>query len=106
MEESLQDASPPRPEIAVPLAFPNAARSYDASRRSVRFWGHESQFEFTFEVDADALQRLSPHSADDESSLLRAFDANRSRIQTAAGLAHARGRQSIYRLSVTSFDRS
>lgn len=85
------------------IAFPNAARSFDSARRVVRFWGHESQFEFTFQVDADALRRLSPHSADDEASLLRAFDANRARIEAAAGRAHSRGRQTIYHLSAEAF---
>ncbi|MDP2803289.1 MAG: DUF1488 domain-containing protein [Phreatobacter sp.] len=85
------------------IAFPNAARSFDPAKRSIRFWGHESQFEFTFEVDAHALQRLSPQSADDETSLLRAFDANRARIEAAAGLAHSRGRQTVYHLSAAAF---
>ena len=85
------------------LAFPNASRGFDAERRAVRFWGHESQFEFTFYVDADALRRLSPQSADDEASLLRAFDANRPRIEAVAGVAHSRGRQSFYRLAASEF---
>jgi hypothetical protein len=85
------------------LAFPNASRSFDAERRAVRFWGHESQFEFTFYVDADALTRLSPQSASDEASLLRAFDAHRATIEAAAGKAHARGRQSFYRLGTAQF---
>lgn len=85
------------------LAFPNASRSFDAERRAVRFWGHESQFEFTFDIDAAALLRLSPNSTNDETSLLRAFDANRSRIETAAGHAHSRGRQSVYHLPASAF---
>lgn len=85
------------------IAFPNAARSFDAAKRTIRFWGHESQFEFTFDVDAEALRRLSPQSADDEFSLLRIFDANRPRIEAAARLAHSRGRQTIYHLSAAAF---
>ncbi len=85
------------------LAFPNASRSFDAERRAVRFWGHESQFEFTFYIDVDALHRLSPQSTNDEASLLRAFDANRSRIEIAAGHAHSRGRQSFYHLPASAF---
>ncbi|QCK85664.1 DUF1488 domain-containing protein [Phreatobacter aquaticus] len=85
------------------LAFPNASRSYEAERRAIRFWGHESQFEFTFYVDADALHRLDPRGLDDEASLLRTFDANRPRIEKAAGVAHARGKQSFYRLTASEF---
>lgn len=85
------------------LAFPNASRGFDAKRRAVRFWGYDSQFEFTFYVDAEALQRLSPNDNGDEASLLRAFDANRSRIEAAAGVAHSRGRQSFYHLQASAF---
>ncbi len=85
------------------LAFPNASRSLDEERRAIRFWGHQSQFEFTFYLDIEALQRLSPQSGADEASLLRVFDANRGRIEAAAALAHSRGRQSFYRLHASAF---
>jgi hypothetical protein len=80
------------------LAFPNASRSIDPARRAVRFWGHESQFEYTFYVDIEALRRLGADESD-EASLLRTFDANRPRIEAAAGALHGRGRQSFYRLT-------
>jgi uncharacterized protein DUF1488 len=38
------------------LAFPNSSRSYDATRRAVRFWGHDSAMEWSFFVTAEALQ--------------------------------------------------
>lgn len=85
------------------LAFPNASRSFEPARRAVRFWGHESQFEFTFYIDAEALHRLDPRGLDDEASLLRTFDAHRPRIEHAASAAHSRGRQSFYRLSASDF---
>ena len=82
----------------MPLAFPNASRSIDTGRRAVRFWGHESQFEFTFYVDVEALGRLGADESD-EASVLRTFDAHRPRIEAAAGALHSRGRQSFYRLT-------
>jgi len=85
------------------LAFPNASRSFDTTRGAIRFWGYDSAFEFTFYVDADALHRLSPQCADDEASLLRAFDAHRKRIETVAGNVYSRGRQSFYRLAASEF---
>ena len=39
------------------LNFPNQMRSYDASRRAVRFWGHDSAMEASFFVTEDALKR-------------------------------------------------
>lgn len=85
------------------LAFPNASRSLDGPRHAVRFWGHESQFEYTFYVDLAVLERLAPHAATDEASLLRAFDDNRSLMEVAAVRAHARGRQSFYHLQASAF---
>jgi hypothetical protein len=32
------------------LRFPNPTRYYDATRRAVRFWGHDSAMEATFFV--------------------------------------------------------
>jgi hypothetical protein len=37
------------------LAFPNASRGFDAKRRAVRFWGYDSQFEFTFSMSMPRL---------------------------------------------------
>jgi hypothetical protein len=37
------------------LSFPNQSRSYDATRRAVRFWGHDSAMEASFFVTEDAL---------------------------------------------------
>ena len=41
------------------LTFPNPSRSYDATRRAVRFWGYDSSMEASFFVSADALKTLS-----------------------------------------------
>ena len=32
------------------INFPNPSRSYDATRRAVRFWGHDSAMEASFFV--------------------------------------------------------
>ncbi len=40
----------------MPLIFPNPSRAYDATRRAVRFWGHDSAMEASFYVSEDALQ--------------------------------------------------
>jgi hypothetical protein len=42
------------------LSFPNQSRFYDATRRAVRFWGHDSAMEASFFVNADALKRIKP----------------------------------------------
>jgi hypothetical protein len=85
------------------LSFPNLSRAYDATRHSVSFWGHDSWAEITFEVSEDALQRIDPQRDLDEASSLRAFDAHRSRIEHAAGLAYAKRRQNYHRLSASDF---
>jgi hypothetical protein len=86
------------------LQFLNASRSYDARRRAVSFWGHDSAFEIAFHVEEDALRRLSPGVPDDEASLLRSFDANRTRIEGVAGNTYSRNRrQNYHRLSASDF---
>ena len=85
------------------LSFPNASRSYDPTRHSVSFWGYDSAFEIAFHVGEDALQRVSPGAHGDEASLLRAFDANRARIELVAGRAYSRRRQNYLRLSAADF---
>ena len=62
------------------LSFPNQSRFYDATRRAVRFWGHDSAMEASFFVNEDALKRVQSDMRLDEAGLLRAFDLNRERI--------------------------
>ena len=50
------------------LSFPNQSRFYDATRRAVRFWGHDSAMEASFFVNADALKRIKPDMRFDEVS--------------------------------------
>ena len=85
------------------LSFPNQSRFYDATRRAVRFWGHDSAMETVFFVTEDALKRVQPDMRCDEVGLLRAFDANRDLIHAAAARVYARGRRGSYDLVSTDF---
>ncbi|MBB6309093.1 DUF1488 domain-containing protein [Xanthobacter tagetidis] len=87
----------------MPLQFPNTSRVFDPVRRSVTFWGHDSAFEVAFHLDADALNRFSPQSGQDEAASLRTFDTNRLRIECVASGVYARRRQNFYRLSASDF---
>ena len=85
------------------LSFPNQSRSYDATRRAVRFWGHDSAMEASFFVTEDALKRIQPTMRFDEIGLLGAFDANRDLIYAAAAKVYARGRKGSYDLVSADF---
>ncbi len=85
------------------LNFPNQMRSYDASRRAVRFWGHDSAMEASFFVTEDALKRMRPDMRFDEAGLLSAFDANRDLIYAAAVRVYGRGRKGSYDLVGADF---
>ena len=37
------------------VAFPNASRSYDATRVAVRFWGYDQSMEIPFFIGAEVL---------------------------------------------------
>jgi hypothetical protein len=82
------------------LKFPNSSRSYDATRRAVRFWGHDSAMEWSFFVTVEALQRVHPAMVQDEAGMLGAFDSHRDRICAAAARLYARGRKGSYELGV------
>ena len=81
------------------LNFPNRSRSYDATRRAVRFWGYDKSMESSFFVTADALRQIQPDIKPDAVDLLRAFDINRDRIYNIAAKVYARGRRSTYDLN-------
>ena len=85
------------------LHFPNASRVYDATRRAVRFWGHENVIEFPFFVTADALKRVQPDMRLDEAGLLRAFDLNCDAIHKIATKVYARERRGSYVLAAADF---
>ena len=41
------------------IDFPNRCRSYDTTRRAVRFWGYSRCMESSFYVTVDALKQIS-----------------------------------------------
>lgn len=85
------------------LDFPNPSRTFDLTRRAVRFWGYDSAMEWSFFVTEEALKRLQPNLARDEASLLLAFDTNRAKIYSAAKTAFARKRTGSYELAAADF---
>lgn len=72
------------------LIFPNRSRSFDESRRTVRFLGYDGMFEVPFAVQASALLG-SERSGNTEADCLAAFDASRERIYEVAQRVYARG---------------
>jgi Protein of unknown function (DUF1488) len=80
------------------ISFPNPSRSYDMTRRAVRFWGYDSAMETSFFVSEDALKRIQPDMRFDEAGLLSAFDLNRELIYATAAKAYKRGQKGTYDL--------
>jgi hypothetical protein len=80
------------------LNFTNESRSYDATRRAVRFWGYDGSREVSFFVTEDALHRLQPDAGDGEPGLLSAFASHRDRVYAAAARVYARGRKGSYEI--------
>lgn len=82
------------------INFPNRSRSYDATRRAVRFWGYDRSMEASFFLMADALKRIQPNLEFDADELLSAFDTHRDRIYAIAAKVYARGHRGSYDLNV------
>jgi hypothetical protein len=85
------------------IDFPNHSRSYDSTRRAVRFWGSDSAIEVSFFVNEDALTRIQPEASLDESGFLSAFDAKRDLICAAAAKVYVRGSKGSYDLVAANF---
>jgi Protein of unknown function (DUF1488) len=85
------------------LNFPNDSRSFDRTRRAVRFWGYDSSMEASFFVSEAALKGLQPDMRVDEEGMLGTFDCNRDRIYAAAAKVYARGRKGSYDLERSDF---
>lgn len=81
------------------ISFPNQSRSYDATRKAVRFWGYDRSMESSFFVTEDALDRIQPNLRRNAVDLLRAFDVHRERIYAMAAKVYARGRRGSYELN-------
>ena len=85
------------------INFPNPSRSYDATLRAVRFWGHDGAMEASFYVNEDALKRIQPGLRSDEAGLLGAFDSHRDLIHRAAAKVYRRRRKGSYELIPSDF---
>ncbi len=85
------------------LSFPNQSRSFDVTRQAVRFWGYENAMEASFFIAVDALRRLEPSTALDETSFLLAFDHHRDLICSTAARVFARGYKGSYDLFSSDF---
>ena len=85
------------------LNFPNQSRSYDATLRAVRFWGHDGAMEASFYVNEDALKRIQPSMRPDEAGILAAFDLHRDLIHMTAAKVYRRGRKGSYELIPADF---
>jgi hypothetical protein len=85
------------------LIFPNVSRSYDETRKCVRFWGYDGTFEITFLVDVDALSKLQKVTSLTDGAVLSTFDLWRGRIMMVASSAYRGNRQSLYRLAAADF---
>jgi Protein of unknown function (DUF1488) len=85
------------------LNFPNRSRSFDATRRAVRFWGYDSAMEASFFVGGEALKRIAPQMQLDEAGFLDAFDLQRELIYATAAKVYRRGRKGSYDLVPDDF---
>jgi hypothetical protein len=85
------------------LNFPNRSRSFDSTRRAVRFWGYDTAMEASFFITEDALKQVQPDMRFDEAGLLSAFDKNRELIYAIASKVYARGRKGAYDLHSADF---
>jgi hypothetical protein len=85
------------------LNFPNPSRSYDAERRRVRFWAHDSAMEVPLFVKESALLKLDPSTGSDERALLATFDAHRDRINAVADKIYSFDRQVFHVLDASDF---
>jgi hypothetical protein len=85
------------------IDFPNHSRSYDKTRRAVRFWGYDSAIEASFFINEEALRRIQPDARPNESGFLNAFDSNRDLICAAATKVYVRGSRGSYDLVAANF---
>lgn len=90
------------------ISFPNQSRSYNKTKKQVRFWGYDGVLEISFDVEVEALQKLnclSPVLAAGEARILEAFDNSLEKIQQIAARAYSRGRRGsfAFKLAVSDF---
>ena len=85
------------------LNFPNESRSYDATRRCIRFWGSDGAIEVSFYLDQSALEKIATQAPTGEASLLESFDQNRERILRTARKVYERRQKGSYEVYATDF---
>jgi Protein of unknown function (DUF1488) len=85
------------------LNFPNASRSYDATRRCVRFWGYDGALEVSFFVEEDAVYRIAPETRHNQAAVLESFDNNLEQILKVARKIYSGRRQGSYALNASDF---
>jgi hypothetical protein len=88
------------------IEFPNLSRSYDATRRCIRFSGYDGAMEKSFFVEEEAIWRLDANARKDGAALLEAFDRHRDRICNVASRAYAKRRDGSYTLTAADFSDS
>ena len=84
--------------------FPNPSRSFDAKRNGICFWGYYSVIEISFFLEVNALQKLCPNMDSSEAGFLKAFDAERKRINKVADRLYSHDRNDIYAYILTAED--
>ena len=103
MTWSFFQRSDARPAATGGLSFPNRSRSYDTTRRAVRFWGHYRSMENSFFISTEALSRIQPNLNPDEQGFLGAFDSHREQIYAVAARVYAGGPKGSYNLTISDF---
>jgi len=85
------------------LEFPNTSRSYDSTRRAVRFWGYDGVFEIAFFIESGVLCSIAPGMKKTETEILQCFDENWSKIIQAAGRTYFRRKNGDYSIGAGDF---
>jgi hypothetical protein len=88
------------------LSFPNPSRSYDESRHSVRFVGHDGLTQIRFFLPVSILADDLIARMPTETDYLSAFDGKRKDIFEVARKAYESRRKDMIELDQTSFGRS
>ena len=86
------------------LNFPNEARSFDAEKARVLFWGYDTAIEISFFLEIAALRLIHPPTDETEAGLLEAFDTVRDRVHEVAVDVWRRGPRDRYAFTLTAED--
>jgi len=89
----------------MPLEFPNTSRSFEVSKKRVRFWGYDQAIEITFFVHTETLAKIDPGLGSSEQELLQAFDSAIESIHGVARRTYKRSKRHSYAhvLSMSDF---